>query len=161
MPICLPMIDFMKRLPVAGPLLALDHGKRSIGVAISDEARSIASPLLTISDKKFQSRIRQILAVCEQRRVAGLVLGLPLNMDGSQNPQCQAVRAFAFNINKQTDLPITFCDERLSSNEAKQFMVKMGVKKSQQETSIHRVAASMILQWFMDEMHQHLEQRTP
>lgn len=153
MPIYSKLPEFVEKLPLNGGLVAVDFGRKSIGVAISDDARHIASPLLTISEKKFQARADRILAICNQRAAAGIVFGLPLNMDGTQNAQCQAVRAFAFNLNQQTELPIAFWDERLSSSEADHFMVKMGVKKSNRKATIHQVAASIILQWFLDELH--------
>lgn len=153
MPIYSKLPEFVEQLPLNGCLMGVDFGRKSIGIAISDDARRIASPLLTISEKKFQARAERILTICNRRAAVGIVFGLPLNMDGTQNAQCQAVRAFAFNLNQQTELPIAFWDERLSSSEADQFMVKMGVKKSHRKASIHQIAASMILQWFLDESH--------
>ena len=144
--------DFCGQLPPKGCLIGIDHGNKSIGIAVSDFERRIASPVRTIQDKKFRARADRILADCSDRSAAGIVLGLPLNMDGTQGRQCQSVRAFAHNLKQLTELPITFWDERLSSAEADQLLSDLRMKRRARTESIHRVAAAVMLQWALEEM---------
>ncbi len=155
MPVFSDLREFAGRLPAFGCLIGVDHGSKSVGIAASDHERRIASPILTIKEKKFRARADRILAVCRDRSAAGIVLGLPLNMDGTQGPQCQSVRAFAFNLKLLTELPMTFWDERLSSNEANQSVTDLGMKKRRRSEAVHRIAAAMMLQWAMDEISRH------
>ena len=109
------MADFAAALPPGRALMGLDLGTRTIGVAVSDTSRRMASPLETIRRTKFGVDAAAILALVGPRRIGGLVLGLPRNMDGSEGPRAQSTRAFARNLAALTALPITFWDERLST----------------------------------------------
>ena len=107
--------SFRAALPPAGALLGLDLGEKTVGVAVSDLRRGVATPLETIRRKKFTLDAARLLEIAAARGVAGIVLGLPLNMDGSEGPRCQTTRAFARNLSRLSDLPIGFWDERLST----------------------------------------------
>ena len=114
----MPVVDLMElpaRIEARKPLVGLDLGTRTIGVAICDTTWMIASPLALIERRKFTLDIEQLFALVDQRRAAGLVIGLPINMDGSEGPRCQSTRAFARHLLRLRDLPIAFWDERLSS----------------------------------------------
>ena len=142
--------EFRGQLPAAGTLIGIDHGSKTLGIAVSDHERRISSPLTTIRARKFSERMRQLRAVCDRRNVAGIVIGLPRNMDGTEGPRCQSVRAFARNLASGIDLPITFWDERLSTHEAGNMMIEAGVNWQKRSESIDRVAASLILQDALD-----------
>src|ERR1700750_160783 len=107
--------DAPAHLPPRGSLLGLDVGTKTIGIATSDADRRLATGVETIIRKSFTEDAKRILALASERRCAGFVLGLPLNMDGSEGPRAQSVRAFARNFSKLTELPIAFWDERLST----------------------------------------------
>src|SRR5262249_49224878 len=102
-------------LPPNAPVIGLDLGSKTIGVAISDITLKIASPIETIARKKFTDDARRLLAIAGERRAGLFVLGLPLNMDGSEGPRAQSTRAFARNLRKLTPLPIVFLDETLTN----------------------------------------------
>ena len=102
------IIAFFAATPPMRALAGLDLGTVTIGVAVSDGMRQVATPLETIRRKKFGLDAARLLEICEDRNIAGIVLGLPLNMDGSEGPRCQSTRAFARNLEKLTDLPISF-----------------------------------------------------
>ncbi|MBU0860716.1 MAG: Holliday junction resolvase RuvX, partial [Alphaproteobacteria bacterium] len=110
--ICEDVSSFLGNVPAFGALAGLDLGTVTIGVAVSDVMRGVATPTETIKRKKFGLDAAALLALCEKRQITGLVLGLPLNMDGSEGPRCQATRAFARNLERLTPLPITYWDER-------------------------------------------------
>ena len=107
--------EFAAALPPRGGLLGLDLGTKTIGIAVSDRRRTVATPLETIRRKKFSLDAARLLEIAAEREICGLLLGLPLNMDGSEGPRCQSTRAFARNLTRLTDLPIGFWDERLST----------------------------------------------
>ena len=107
--------QFRNALPASFAVAGLDLGTVTIGVAVSDRLRRVATPLETIRRKKFGVDAEKLLRILAARDICGLVLGFPLNMDGTEGPRCQSTRAFARNLEKFTDLPITFWDERLST----------------------------------------------
>ena len=148
--------DFMAALPSMRAIAGLDLGTVTIGIAVSDGFRRIATPLETIKRKKFGVDAARLLDICKERDIAGLVLGLPLNMDGSEGPRCQATRAFARNLEKLTDLPITFWDERLSTVAAERALLEADTSRKRRSEVIDHVAASYILQGALDRMA-HLE----
>src|SRR5438552_1952955 len=111
----LTLTQLVDSLPASGALMGLDLGTKTIGLAISDAGRRIASPLLTIRRTKFKADAEVLLEHVRANGVAALVLGLPLNMDGSEGPRVQSTRAFAKNLAGLTALPIFFWDERLST----------------------------------------------
>ena len=147
---------FASALPRAGALAGLDLGTVTIGVAVSDGLRRVASPIETIKRKKFGKDSDALLAICTARDIQGIVLGLPLNMDGSEGPRCQATRAFAKNLSGRTDLPIGFWDERLSTVAAERALLEADTSRRRRAEVIDHVAASYILQGALDRLT-HLE----
>lgn len=144
---------FAGALPAGGGVLAgLDLGSRTIGMALSDTRQTVASPFGTIRRRGFARDAPQLLEVLALRRAVGIVLGLPLNMDGSEGPRCQSTRAFARNLARLTDLPIGFWDERLSSFAAEQILIEAGARRARRAEVIDRVAAGIILQGFLDRL---------
>ena len=143
---------FLGALPDHRPVAGLDFGSHTIGVAVSDGYRRVASPLETIRRKKFKADSEALLALCTGREVAGLILGLPLNMDGSEGPRCQSTRAFARNLEGVTVLPITFWDERLSTVAAERALLEADTSRRRRAEVIDHVAASFILQGALDRL---------
>ena len=143
---------FRAALPPTGPLMGLDLGTQTIGVAVSDGLRSVATPLETIRRKKFGIDAKALLALLEVRDVAGIVLGLPLNMDGSEGPRCQATRAFARNLSPLVSCPIGFWDERLSTVAAERALLEADTSRRRRAEVIDHVAASFILQGALDRL---------
>jgi putative Holliday junction resolvase len=143
---------FAAALVPGRPLLGLDLGTRTIGVAVSDTFRRIASPLETIRRTRFGADAARLLAIAASRSAGGFVLGLPRNMDGSEGPRAQSARAFARNLAGLTDLPITFWDERLSTVAAERALLEADTSRKRRAEVIDRVAASYILQGFLDRM---------
>ena len=138
-----------------GPMAALaglDLGTKTIGVAVSDVMQSVASPLETIKRQKFTLDAEAILAICKARSIGGLVLGLPLNMDGSDGPRVQSTRAFAQNLSRLTDLPIAFWDERLSTVAAERALLEADTSRKRRGEVIDHVAAGYILQGALDRL---------
>ncbi len=150
--ICDDPADFAATLPGMGALAGLDLGTVTLGVAISDRMRGVATPVETIKRKKFGVDAAKLLELCAKREVVGLVLGLPMNMDGSEGPRCQATRAFARNLEKLTPLPITFWDERLSTVAAERAMLEADMSRKRRGELIDHVAAAYILQGLLDRL---------
>ncbi len=144
--------SFQAALPPSGPLMGLDLGTRTIGVALSDGFRRVASPIETIRRKKFGADATALTAILTDRDVVGLVLGLPFNMDGSEGPRCQSTRAFARNLSARIALPITFWDERLSTVAAERALLEADTSRRRRAEVIDHVAASFILQGFLDRL---------
>ncbi len=144
--------SYMAALPAHGPLAGLDLGTHTIGVAVTDSYRRVASPLETIRRKKFGLDAAALLEICKARDVVGLILGLPLNMDGSEGPRCQSTRAFARNLEKLTDLPIGYWDERLSTVAAERALLEADTSRRRRAEVIDHVAASFILQGALDRL---------
>ena len=147
---------FAGALPRHGALMGLDLGTVTIGVAVSDGLRRVASPLETIRRKKFGVDAKALFALAEAREIAGLILGLPLNMDGSEGPRSQSTRAFARNLEKLSDLPIGFWDERLSTVAAERALLEADTSRRRRSEVIDHVAASYILQGALDRLS-HME----
>ncbi|MEJ8560938.1 Holliday junction resolvase RuvX [Yoonia sp. GPGPB17] len=143
---------FIAAIPDMGALAGLDLGTATIGVAVSDVMRSVATPLETIKRKKFGIDATKLLELTTHRMITGLVLGLPMNMDGSEGPRCQATRAFARNLEKLTPLPITFWDERLSTVAAERALLEADTSRKRRAEVIDHVAAGYILQGMLDRM---------
>ena len=159
MSVCDTIEAFAKALPRHGAIAGLDLGTVTIGVAVSDGFLSVATPLETIKRKKFTADAEALLAIIAARDIAGLVLGLPLNMDGTEGPRCQYTRAFARNLERLTDLPITFWDERLSTVAAERALLEADTTRKRRSQVIDHVAASYILQGALDRLA-HLEADT-
>ena len=150
--ICNTPEEFVAKLPAMGALAGLDLGTATIGVAVSEVMRSVATPLETIRRRKFGLDAARLLELTTHRLVTGLVLGLPMNMDGSEGPRCQATRAFARNLEKLTPLPITFWDERLSTVAAERALLEADTSRKRRAEVIDHVAAGYILQGMLDRM---------
>lgn len=141
---------FLAALPPHRAIAGLDLGDKTIGVAVSDRLRSVATPLVTIRRVKFTQDAARLLEIVADRELAGLVLGLPRNMDGSEGPRCQSTRAFARNLEKLTPLPITFWDERLSTVAAERALLEADTSRKRRAEVIDHVAAGYILQGVLD-----------
>ena len=143
-------ITFADSIPKFKSLLGLDLGTKTIGVAVSDTLWSIATPRETIKRKKFGLDADALDVIIKNTNAGGIVLGLPMNMDGSEGPRCQATRAFARNLAARCDLPIGFWDERLSSIAAERAMLEADMSRAKRANAIDHVAASYILQGALD-----------
>ena len=150
--ICDDLDAFLGTLPARGALAGLDLGTKTIGVAVSDLRRGVATPVQTIRRTKFGVDAAALLALCAAREVAGLVLGLPLNMDGSEGPRCQSTRAFARNLERLTPLPLMYWDERLSTVAAERALIEADTSRARRAQIIDHVAAAYILQGALDRM---------
>ncbi len=143
---------FAVELPGSGAIAGLDLGTKTIGVALSDLRRSVATPVMVIRREKFTQDAAQLLALLTGREARGIVLGLPLNMDGSEGPRAQSTRAFARNLEKLTPLPITFWDERLSTVAAERALLEADASRKRRKEVIDAVAAGYILQGALDRL---------
>lgn len=144
--------DFFAALAPQGPIAALDLGTKTIGVAVSDLRRTVATPLETVKRKKFTLDAARLVEIARARQLAGIVLGLPLNMDGTEGPRCQSTRAFARNFATLTDLPIGFWDERLSTVAAERALLDFDTSRAKRAAVIDHVAAGFILQGVLDRL---------
>ncbi len=133
-------------------LIGIDAGTKTLGLALSDVTRTIASPLLTIARTKFTKDVEQLLALTGEHKVTGLVLGLPANLDGTEGPRAQSTRAFARNLNALTPLPILLWDERLSTAAAERTLLEADQSRRRRAEVIDKMAASIILQGALDRM---------
>jgi putative Holliday junction resolvase len=138
----------------SGRVMALDVGGRRIGVAISDTARLLASPLTTIRAEPRATALTQIATLIARHDVVDLVVGLPLTLRGEIGPQAQVVQAFVEELRKSLTVPIHLVDERLTSVEAERMMIELGVKREQRRARIDEVAASLILRDFLTARNQ-------
>ncbi len=150
--ICAAIEDFAAALPRAGAIAGLDLGTKTIGVAVSDGLRSVASPLLVIRREKFMLDAQALLKIVADRALVGIVLGLPRNMDGSEGPRAQSTRAFARNLERLTPLPIGFWDERLSTVAAERALLEGDTSRRRRAEVIDQVAAGYILQGALDRL---------
>ena len=144
--------DFAAALAPMTALAGLDLGDRTIGVAVSDSFRQVATPLETIRRKKFGVDAARLMEIAKDRALGGIILGLPRNMDGSEGPRCQSTRAFARNLSRLTELPIGFWDERLSTVAAERALLEADTSRKRRAEVIDHVAAGYILQGVLDRM---------
>src|SRR3954466_1334735 len=149
-----------RHLPPRGALLGLDVGTKTIGVATSDADRRLATGVETISRKTFAVDAKRVLSLAAERRCAGFVLGLPINMDGSEGPRAQSTRAFARNLAKLTDLPIALWDERLSTAAVERELIAADVSRKKRAAVIDQHAAIFILQGALDRLVHTKNQQT-
>ena len=143
---------FQAVLPNMSPLIGLDLGDKTIGVAVSDISRAIATPRETIRRKKFGTDAARLEALIEANGIGGLVLGLPRNMDGSEGPRCQSTRAFARNFTARRDIPLLLWDERLSTVAAERALLQADASRKRRKQVIDHVAAGFILQGALDRL---------
>lgn len=144
--------DFAALLAPGKALLGLDLGEKTIGIALSDPRLSVATPLETLRRSKFQADAAALLALADKRGAGGIVLGLPLNMDGSEGPRCQSTRAFARNLSRLTEMAIGFWDERLSTVAAERALLEADTSRKRRSQVIDHVAAGYILQGMLDRL---------
>jgi putative Holliday junction resolvase len=150
--ICADADAFAAALPREGAVAGLDLGTVTIGVAVSDLRRRVATPLETVRRKKFTLDAQRLLEIARARSLCGFVLGLPINMDGSEGPRAQSTRAFARNLERLTDLPIAFWDERLSTVAAERALLEADASRKRRSEVIDHVAAGFILQGMLDRL---------
>lgn len=150
--ICDGIEAFATTLPPNRAIAGLDLGDKTIGVALSDLRRQVSTPIEVIRREKFTVDAGKLLALLEARGAFGIVLGLPLNMDGSVGPRVQATQAFARNLEKLTSLPICYWDERLSTVAAERALLEADTSRKRRKEVIDQVAAGYILQGALDRM---------
>lgn len=139
-------------LGTSGKLMGLDLGTKTIGVAVSDSLRMSANPVETIRRSKFTADAERLLVLIAQNNVSGIVVGLPLNMDGTEGPRAQSARAFVRNFKQKTDLPIAFWDERLSTMAVTRTMLEADLSRARRAELVDKLAASYILQGALDRL---------
>src|ERR1700710_934265 len=148
----LPLIDAVAHWPERGALIGLDLGTKTIGVAVSDPDRRLATGVQTIQRKAFKADAARLLAIAAERNAVGFVLGLPINMDASEGPRAQSTRAFARTFSKLTDLAIALWDERLSTVAVELDLIGMHVSRPRRAEVIDEHAAIFILQGALDRL---------
>ncbi len=151
----MPVVMLMEAaplLPARGALIGLDLGTKTIGVAASDPDRRLAAPVETIVRKRFNLDAERLFTLAADRRAAGFVLGLPINMDGTEGPRAQSTRAFARNLAKLTELPIALWDERLSTAAVERALIEADASRSKRKAIIDQHAAAYILQGALDRL---------
>lgn len=148
----LPLIDAAAHWPARGALIGLDLGTKTIGVAVSDPDRRLATGVETIEHTKFTANAARLLALAKERNVCGFVLGLPINMDGSEGPRAQSTRAFARNFARLTELAIGLWDERLSTSAVERELIANDVSRAKRARIIDEHAAIFILQGALDRL---------
>ena len=142
----------LSALPPSGKLLGLDLGTKTIGVAISDGMRYSATPLETIRRSKFTADAERLIALIAENQAAGIILGLPLNMDGSEGPRAQSTRAFARNLLPKISIPLAFWDERLSTSAVTRTLIEADVRRDRRAEVVDKLAASYILQGALERL---------
>ncbi len=148
----LPLEDARPLIGARGVLVGLDLGTKTIGVASCDPDRRLATGIETIRRTTFTADAARVLALADERRACGFVLGLPLNMDGSEGPRAQSTRSFARNLSKLTDLPIALWDERLSTAAVERQLIAADASRAKRAAIIDQHAAAYILQGALDRL---------
>ena len=149
----LDLLDLPGAMAARAPLVGLDLGEKTIGVAVSDTSRTIASPLALIRRTKFTADAEQLLKLMEGRGAGAVVIGLPINMDGAEGPRCQSVRAFGRNLLRLRELPIAFWDERLSSAAVNRMLIdEADASRARRAELVDKAAAAWILQGALDRL---------
>jgi len=148
----LPLVEAAAALPERGALIGLDLGTKTIGVATSDPDRRLATGVTTIARTTFKADAAALLRLADERRAVGFVLGLPINMDGSEGPRAQSTRAFARNLSRVTTLPIALWDERLSTAAVERELIAADVSRGKRAAVIDQHAAAFILQGALDRL---------
>ncbi len=148
----LSLEELAAQLPPAGALMGLDLGTKTIGVAISDPGRRIASPLVVIQRKKFMADAEALVGLMAKHQVAAIVLGLPVNMDGSEGPRVQATRAFTRSLLPKIDVPIVYWDERLSTAAVTRTLLEADASRKRRAEVVDKMAAAYILQGALDRL---------
>lgn len=146
------IIDLSDLRESTGALLGVDPGTKTLGLAISDRTRLIATPHETIRREKFSLDAAHLFRVYDENNVSGLIMGLPVNMDGSHGPRVQSVKDFCVNLLKLRDLPIFFWDERLSTMAVTRGMLEADMSRKKRKENVDKLAASYILQGVLDRL---------
>jgi putative Holliday junction resolvase len=144
--------ELAERLQPGQPLIGLDVGTKTIGIAMSDRSRLIASPRETIRRTKFAPDAARLLDIARADRAAAIIVGLPISMDGSEGPRAQSTRAFARNLARLTELPIAFWDERLSSAVVERMLIEADRSRARRAEIVDKLAAAYILQGALDRL---------
>ena len=145
--------ELIKYLPKKSRLLGLDVGRKTIGLAVSDSDMKIATTVGTILRSKFTKDVKNLDAIITERQVNGLVLGLPISMDGNEGPACQSVHQFAVNLDNILEIGITFWDERLSTSAVERLLIKEAdLSRNRRSEIIDKMAAAYILQGALDSL---------
>ena len=152
----LPLVEAASRLPPRGALIGLDLGTKTIGVAASDPDRRLAAGVETVARTNFTADARRLIALADERNAVAFVLGLPINMDGSEGPRAQSTRAFARNLARLTELPIALWDERLSTAAVERELIATDMSRARRAAVIDQHAATFILQGALDRLR-HLD----
>jgi putative Holliday junction resolvase len=145
-----PLVELRRRLGRDRRLMGLDVGAKTIGIALSDAGRLVATPLLTLRRTRFRADAERLAALIGEHDVGGLVVGLPVNMDGSEGPRCQSVRQFAANLHAAVAVPVVFWDERLSTLAVERAMIEADLSRRRRAQLVDKVAAAYILQGALD-----------
>jgi putative Holliday junction resolvase len=148
----LPLAEAAAHWPKRGVLIGLDLGTKTIGVAVCDPDRKLAAGVTTIARKNFSADARVLLALAAERAAVGFVLGLPINMDGTEGPRAQSTRAFARNLAQRTELPIALWDERLSTAAVERALIAADASRAKRAAVIDQHAAAYILQGALDRL---------
>ena len=146
------LVAFIHGLSPRARLMGLDLGTKTIGLALSDVERRIATPLETIKRTKFAKDAERLEELIAENRIVAILLGLPLNMDGSEGPRVQSTRAFARNLAQRVSLPIAFWDERLSTSAVTRMMIEADLRRDRRAELVDKLAASYILQGALDRL---------
>ena len=144
--------EFFNDTKRVGPLLGIDLGEKRVGLSISDRTQSIASNYTTLEKKKFALFSHALQSIIDKETICGIIIGFPLNMDGSEGPKCQSTRDFARNFSKIVDIPITFWDERLTTVAAEKSLLSADLSRKKRRKVIDSVAAVLILQNALDRL---------
>ena len=153
-PLTIPINELAQGLQIGRPLLGLDPGTKTIGLALSDSLHNIATPLETIHRSKFTQDAARLVEIIKEYEVGGLVIGLPLNMDGSEGPRVQSVRAFVRNLAPFIKLPVCYWDERLSTIAVERTLLEADASRKRRSEVIDKMAAGFILQGALDRISQ-------
>ncbi len=147
-----PLIDVAALMPPRGALIGLDLGTKTIGVAASDPDRKLATGVETIARKTFTTDAQRLFSLAAERSAVGFVIGLPINMDGTEGPRAQSTRAFARNLSRLTTLPIALWDERLSTAAVERGLIAADMSRRKRAEVIDQHAAAYILQGALDRL---------
>lgn len=151
-PVCIAIEELPSLLDAKARLLGLDCGSKTIGLALSDVTRTIASPLETVRRTKFKHDSARLVDLIEEHDVGALVIGMPVNLDGSEGPRAQSTHAFARNMADKTDVPLVFWDERLSTVAVERTLIEADVSRKKRGQVIDKMAAAFILQGALDRL---------
>lgn len=149
------LIELTEVLKPNRRLLGLDIGEKTVGLALSDISRTVATPMETLVLKKFSVTALQLLDICVEQEVAALIIGLPINMDGTEGPRCQSVRQFGRNLEARFDMEMAFWDERLSTVAVTRTLIAADMSRAKRAENVDKMAAAYILQGALDFLTNH------